>query len=237
MMIVARRRGPSSRSGSPAKALSASASRTSGTLGALDQRRARTPPSTATGPRPGPSAMTSAPQLEHPVERVQRDRARPPVSSSGSVMYSGAQRRDDRHARRGVATVTRPAPERSAPMRGQMRGAGLAARSGDDQDAAEVALVRVGGARLDRASRICSVRQQLDPRAVEAVDDACGMPMSAIDEVAREGLRRRQHQRQLRRAERHRHRRVDRRSPITSRRVGRQPARQIDRHHRTCRRR
>ena len=58
-------------------------------------------------------------------------------------MYSGAIAATIGWQRAGVATVTRPAPDRSAPIAGEMRRAGLAARAGDDQHAAVVALVAV----------------------------------------------------------------------------------------------
>ena len=51
-----------------------------------------------------------------------------------------------------------------------MRGAGLAARAGDDQHAAVVALVRVRRARLDQRAHVLA-RQQLEPRPVELIDD------------------------------------------------------------------
>ena len=50
--------------------------------------------------------------------------------------------------------------------RREMRGAGLAARAGDDQHAAVVALVAVGRARRDQLAHR-RARQQLDARAVE----------------------------------------------------------------------
>ena len=60
----------------------------------------------------------------------------------------GRVRGDDRHARsRGVATVTQAGAGAQRALRGEHRRAGLAARPGDDQHAAEIALVRVGGAR------------------------------------------------------------------------------------------
>ena len=58
-------------------------------------------------------------------------------------MYSGAIAATIGWHAAGVATVTRPAPERSAPTAARCAAPGLAARAGDDQHAAVVALVAV----------------------------------------------------------------------------------------------
>ena len=108
----------------------------------------------------------------------------------------------------GVATVTRPAPDRRAPMGAERRRAGLAARAGDHQHAAEVALVGVDGARLDEAAHAVA-GEQLEARPVEPVDDAGRDADVGDDDLAGLLFRRRQHQRQLRRAERDGDRRFD----------------------------
>ena len=139
-----------------------------------------------------------------------RGRRRPP-RRSGSVMYSGRQRCDDRPGScAGVATVTSPAPDRSAPTPRQVRRAGLSARAGDDQHVAVVALVAVRRPRRDQLAHRRS-RQQLDARAVERLDDAGGNADVGDHDVAGPVLGRRQHERQLRRAERDGQRRLDRR--------------------------
>ena len=83
-------------------------------------------------------------------------------------MYSGAMAATIGSARRGVATVTRPAPDLQRAARRQVRRAGLADRSRHDQHAAEVALVRVRRPRLDQLPHALA-RQQLDVRALERV--------------------------------------------------------------------
>ena len=91
--------------------------------------------------------MTSRVELEHAID-ARRNRSCPSaVSSSGSVMYSGAIAATIGRHDAGVATVTRPAPDRSAPIAARCAAPVLPERSGDDEHAAEVALVGVGGAR------------------------------------------------------------------------------------------
>ena len=111
-----------------------------------------------------------------------------------------------------------------------MRGAGLARRAGDDRDPAVVAFVRVVGARLDHQADLLG-RQQLDLAALDAVDDVVGNADVGNHHVARVVFTRRQHQRQLGRRQRHRHRR---RQALTEqvRRVGGEPARQVHGHDR-----
>ena len=64
-------------------------------------------------------------------------------------MYSGAIAATIGWHDAGVATVTSPAPDFSAPIADEVRRAGLAAPAGDDEHVAVVALVRIGGPRLD----------------------------------------------------------------------------------------
>ena len=93
-----------------------------------------------------------------------------------------------------------------------MRRAGPARRSGDDEHAAEVALVRVGGARRhDLAHALAG--QQLEMLPLELVEERQRNPDVGDHQIARVGVGRRKHERNLRRRERHRHRRFDRRSP------------------------
>ena len=109
---------------------------------------------------------------------------------------------------RGRATVTRPAPDFRAPKRREDRGAALALRPADDQDAAEIALVDIRGTRRDQRPDVLA-RQEFDPRSLERLDDAAGNADVSDDDFAGLALGRRQDQRQLGRAERHRHRRLD----------------------------
>ena len=159
---------------------------------------------------------------------------------AGSTRAVGASRRAARSCTRA------PAPRRSAgttrrrdghqpgarPQRAdrrQVRRARLAARAGDDQHVAEVALVRVGGARPARA-RASAPRVSSSTRGPST--SSMHLRRNADvgdDDVAGPRLGRRQHQRQLRRAERHGERGLRCDSPIGSWRVGRQAARQIDR--------
>ncbi len=48
-----------------------------------------------------------------------------------------------------VSTVTNPAPDRQRPYRGEMCGATLSTRPGDDEDMAVVALMAVGRTAVD----------------------------------------------------------------------------------------
>ena len=125
-------------------------------------------------------------------------------------MYSGAIAATIGLARRGVATVTSPAPDRSAPSAARCAAPVLSERAGDDQHAAVVALVAVGRARGVTSSRIALARQQLDARAVERLDDRGRDADVGDDDVAGARLGRRQDERQLRRRERDRHARLDR---------------------------
>ena len=165
-MITSTPSRPISRSGSPAKAFSASASSTSGTparstsawtnarcAGRLSEAR-------ADGDHVGL-------EVEHAIDAPRSRRCRTASRRAASVMYSGAIAATIGRHDRGVATVTRPAPDRSAPMRREVRRAGPAERSGDDQHAAEVPLVRVGGARRHELAHPLA-GQQLEVAALRA---------------------------------------------------------------------
>ena len=105
---------PIKRSGSPVKALRASASSTSGTpvrsSSAVDERRRP-----GRWPEPWAKGNDVGLELEHAVDGAEVDGAAG-VSSSGSVMYSGAIAAIVGRHDLGVAIVTSPAPDRSAPM-------------------------------------------------------------------------------------------------------------------------
>ena len=103
-------------------------------------------------PRPGPIAMTSRARSEQPIDAVGIQPVVGLVEAVRHVLGRHAPRRSAWQDA-GVATVTRPAPDRSAPIAGQMRGAGLAARSGDDEDVAVVALVAVRRSRREVLAR------------------------------------------------------------------------------------
>ena len=108
-------------------------------------------------------------EVEHAIDAPPKSIVPAAVSSSGSVMYSGAIAATIGTHERGVATVTRPAPERSAPSAARCAAPVLPERAGDDQHAAEVALVRVGRARRDQLAHALA-RQQLEARAFELVE-------------------------------------------------------------------
>ena len=88
---------------------------------------------------------------------------------SGSVMNSGAIDATIGRHDTGVATVTRPAPERRAAIAARCAAPVLPREPGDDRDAAEVPLVRIGRARLDELAHLLR-REQLDARPFERLD-------------------------------------------------------------------
>ena len=110
-----------------------------------------------------------------------RRRSRPSAVSSSAVGHVlRRHRRDDRLARRRRRDRTRPAPDRSAPIADEMRGAGLAARSGDDRarGRSRPCGCRARAARRARASapRVSSsMRGPSRPSMTSR-----GMPMSAM---------------------------------------------------------
>ena len=95
-------------------------------------------------------------------------------------MYSGACVATIGAQQRGVATVTSPAPDLQRALRREHGRAGLAARSRDDQHAAEIAFVRIGCARRDQ--RCASDRASSARRAARRATrrPTAGMPMSAM---------------------------------------------------------
>ena len=124
-------------------------------------------------------AITSRARSMHAVD-VTSDRGRRRFPPSASVMIRAPSPRRSAGTPAGVATVTSPAPERSAPIADEMRRAGLAARSGDDQHAAVVALVAVRRPRRDQLAHRAA-RQQLDAAARRPTRcTSAGMPMSAM---------------------------------------------------------
>ena len=112
-------------------------------------------------------------------------------------------------------------------LRGQYRRPSLAARSGHDENAAEIALMRVGLSRRNQRTNLIP-GHQLDERSFERVDDEGRYADVGDDHLARLLLRRRQDERQLRRAERDGDRRLDAIADQV-RGVGRHPRRQVDR--------
>ena len=145
-------------------------------------------------------------------------------------MYSGAIAAMIGTHDRGVAMVTRPAPDRSAPSAARCAAPVRPMRSGDDQDAAEVALVRVGRARRHELAHALA-RQELEVRSLELVEHRIRDADVGDHQIAAVRIGGRKDQRDLRRAERHRHRRFDRLA-FDLVRVGRHAGRQIDRHDR-----
>ena len=90
-------------------------------------------------PSPGPTTVTSASNDSR--SSIAPSVIRPASSSGiGHVMYSAPSAATTGTHDFGVATVTSPAPERSAPIADSTR-LGLPHQSGDDQHATELALV------------------------------------------------------------------------------------------------
>ena len=94
-------------------------------------------------------------------------------------MYSGAHRRDDRLADRRRRHRDQAGARAQRADRRQVRGAGLAARAGDEQHAAVVALVGVGRARRDQLAHRARVSSSTRGPSSSSMTSP-GMPMSAI---------------------------------------------------------
>ena len=118
-------------------------------------------------------------------------------------------------------------------MGGEHGGAGLAARPGDDEHAAEIAFVRIRLPRADEHTHLIA-RHELHARTIQRLDDFGGNADVGHHHLAGLLLRRRQDERQLRRTERNRHRRFD---AVANqiRRVGRHARRHVDGHDRNAR--
>jgi len=114
--------------------------------------------------------------------------------------------------------------------RRQMRRAGLAGRSGDDEHPAEVSFVRIGSTRWHQVPHSFA-RKQFEKGPLELVDDVIGNADVGDDHVAGVRFGRRQHQRQLGCAERHRDRGFDRCADLVGG-IGAHPRWQVDRHDR-----
>ncbi len=178
VMITSRPSRPASRSGSSGKRVQA--------IGVDDQRQRGTIDECVNeGPRAGPLAEAGADgqhvarRLEQVVHRIGIESVRR-FSSIASVMYSGPiEATIGTHAgRRRHGDQPRARPQRAD--RGQMRGAGLAERAGDDEDAAVVALVRVCIARRRAVCRIAA-RVNSSTRGPSTVSmTSVGMPISAM---------------------------------------------------------
>ena len=166
--------------------------------------------------------------VEHPVDACRIEAVDSlAASSSASVMYSGPIAATTAWQLDGVATVTRPAPERKRADGRQVRRPRLAARSGDDEHAAEIALVALGRARRHELAHRAP-RQQVDARAVEALEHLGGNADVGDDDVAGARFGRRKHERKLGRAERDGGIGFDRFADRIGG-VGREAGRQIDR--------
>ena len=177
-MMMSRPSRPTSAAGSSANALSASASSTSGIVALLHQlAHERRHALTAPEARPHDDDVGVEPQ--HGLRGGEVHGARRGLLERLGHVLRRRSRRRSAGTTAGEATVTSPAPERSAPCAASAAAPGLPHRAGDDDHAAEVALVRVGGARRNQRAQLLA-RQQLDPRPVELIDHAGGMPMSAI---------------------------------------------------------
>ena len=132
-----------------------------------------------------------------------------PSASSGRpmVMYSGAMAARIGCTDRGVATVTRPAPDRRAAM---------AARCAAPLLPIDPATIRTrpnsplcaSGSRGSSTVRIDAAGDDLDVRPVEPLDDGLRNADVGDHELAADALRGRQDVADLRRGQRHRHRRA-----------------------------
>ena len=150
---------PMRRSGSPANALSASASSTSGT-----PARSSSPCTKAAVPGRLAEAGTHRDDvrldLEHAIERGVVDRARRRlVERLGHVLRR--HRGHDRQARPRRGDRHQPGAGAQGADRRQVRRARSAERSRDDEHAAEVPFVRVRGARRHQLAHALA-REQLD---------------------------------------------------------------------------
>ena len=153
-------------------------------------------------PSPGPAAITSA-VASRIISSARLDVERPVHLGQRQRHELGAHRRDDRDDRRRRGDGDEPGAGAQRGHRRQVGGAGAAERAGDDEDAAVVALVGVGLARLERAGDRVA-RDHVDPRPVERFDDLGRDADLDGHDVAAERLGRRQDVRQLGRGERHR---------------------------------
>jgi hypothetical protein len=139
-------------------------------------------------------------------------------------MYSGAIAAMTGTQDRGVAMVTRPAPDRSAPTADRCAAPVRAIGTGHDENAAEVAFVRVGHARRHDLAHALARQYFVLPSSLEhRIRD----PDVRDDQVSAVRIGRGKDQRDLRRAERDRHRGLDRRA-FDHVRVRRHARRQID---------
>ena len=140
----------------------------------------------------------------------------------------GRHRGHDRQARGRRRQGDEPGARSQSACRRQVGRSGLASRPGHDRDAPEVSLVRLRSAWLDQHVDLFR-REQLDLRAVQALQYVRRDADVGYQHVAGVSLARWQHERQFRRRQRHGHRRVDAVSH-QMRRVRRHSAWQVNRH-------
>ncbi len=126
--------------------------------------------------------------------------------------------------------VTRPAPDRSAPIADRCAAPVRPLRTGHDQDAAEVAFVRVGHARRHDLAHALA-RQELEVLSFELFEHRIRDADVRDHQISAVRIGRGKDQRNLRRAEGDRHRGFDRRA-FDHVRVRRHARRQIDRNDR-----
>ena len=161
------------------------------------------------------------------VQGLERDR---PVGRflQGLGHHLGAEGRHGGQARRRRADRDQTRPRSKRRRRGQACRSGLPARAGDDQHAAVVALVRIGGPRLDERAHAVS-GEPFHPRAGDGLDHRTWDADFGDDQMACQRLSGGKHQRQLGRRERHGQAGPYGRSGnfVT---IGRQAAGQVDRH-------
>ena len=230
-MTTVRPSRPASLSGSPANAFRPSASITSGIVARSTSAWTNCRVLSAC-PSPGPMATTS--RASSRMRSTASGSSPSSISSMASVMYSAPIIDDDRLC----AARRRDGHEAGARAQGahggQMCGAGLAARAGNHEHAAVVALVAVGRSRRNQLAHR-GAREQVDARAVEPLEDVAGDADVGDDDVAGARFRGRQDERELRRGERDGQAGLDRVADRVAR-VGRQPRGQIDGDDRNARR-
>ncbi len=158
------------------------------------------PPAIAPGPVRPRSRPRRTPRGRHRSRRPRRGRARLPASAS--VMYSAPSAATIGRHDAGVATVTRPAPDRSAASAASAAAPVLPARSRHDHARGRSRPCASPAERGSTSARIDVSRQHLDPGTADVGDDRLGNADVGNDELAGERLAGRQHERKLRRAER-----------------------------------
>ena len=183
----------------------------------------------ATGTEAGAHRDDVARCVQDAFDRVGRDLSVGILGQADGHVLGGHGGEDGLHgSRRGDGDQAGARPHRR--HRCQVRGAALAHRSRDDQDAPELALVRLRVARLEHRAHHAA-RDHLDVGAVESLDDRFRDADVGDDQFTADALRRRQDVADLRRCQRHGDRGPNRLA-LHLVRVGQQAARDVHGDHR-----